>query len=410
MFEKYARAVADKTERNALYRLYRIRNTVFGCFMAVCVGIVIEALCFADEMHTAQTIVFGLSLLCWIVTGILSVVLFFRFRRKFREILLRPQESGASDDVTAYRKQTVNEQRSTLWALWVLIACIVCMFVLVAVDSVKYDDDTLHAYAYAGIGIAIAGILVYFFAVLRANMQKMTQRSADGAPDTQKIDASQGRTPKYSLQDDANLQSYKYLFPTPALRERAETLRRKMNKAMFIAMAVATVASLAATIALFSPIGKLSSWRGYVTPMWLAILFVAVFFATLPYARALRAAEAEQKKTEEQTPALALHLALYRKYEKFGKGKGKTLLLSVIVSFVCALVLAIVLPARSWSAVALAPIFAGLLLHNRFLKELRRAAIPLEREIDENERRENAEDKPDASVAAHNGQEKEEEK
>lgn len=390
MFEKYARAVADKTERENLHRLYRIRNIVFGCFMACCIAIIAESLVFADEMNDGQMICFGLTLLCWILTGVMTIVLFVKFRRKFREILARPQEGGESDDVAAYRRQAVKEQKSTRWALWTLVGCIVAMIVLIAVDTVRYDDEELHGFGYAGIAVAVAGVLVYIIAAVRANLQKTMPGNADNAPDVQKIDAQQGRTPKYRLQEDANLSNFKYIFPTPALREQAENLRKKSGTATMISMVGALAVSIACIFLLFSPWGFWTKGRGYAFPLCLAFTFLAVYFATLPFTLRLRAVEKEQKQVMEQTPAFANNLAVYRAYEQFGKRKGKVLQLFVAASFVASLALAIALPDKLYSLIPAVLIFVGAYINNFFVARLRRQLIPIEREIDAAQREEAA--------------------
>ncbi len=377
MFDKYARAVGDKTERENLHKLYRIRNTLFICFMALCACVILEALLMKDGMRSGQMICFGLTLLCWIVTGVLSLSVWGKFRCKFREILARPKESDEDENVAAYRAQMRREQKSARWALWVMIACLAAMLALVVTDALVYDADKFHVYAYVGICVAVAGVLVYFFALLRANMRKAMQTNED-APDVQKIDASQGRATAYRLQDDKNLQSYRYLLPTPALRARAEQARRKIGKATLISLGVSVVL----IFVLFSQWGVCPQARGYAFPLFLGLTYGLVFFSVLPFSCRLRAVDQEQKRILEQTPAYEKHLAIYRKYERFGKGKGRILHVCLLLGFAVSLVLAILLPRTLWSGASCVVIVAGLYLNNFFTARLRKETLPLEAEID----------------------------
>lgn len=391
MFEKYARAVSDKTERNRLQKLYRIRNTVYGCFFAVCVAIILEALFLEESMagddpSTAAMVCFGLSLLCFVCTGIMSLVLWRKFRKAYREILTRPTDGAELPEVAEYRKQTAQEERAenkTIRpALWTMIASIVAMAVCIGVDTFRYpDDDGFHALSIAGIVIAVAGILLYFFVSVRANLQK-SQARTERPVDIRSIDEAQGRKYKYSINEDRNLSSYKYLFPTPALRERVETLRKKRNKTMFTVLGVSVSVALVLTLILFSDWVFSFGLRGFTYPVCTALVFASALVAALPYSRKMLAVEKEQKKELQENPAYALHWEIYKKYDAFSKWKGKTVLIALSLGFALSLVLAICFPTKIYSVFGFPVLIAGLLLNNLFVSRLRKEVLPIEQEID----------------------------
>ncbi|HIR39875.1 MAG TPA: hypothetical protein IAB90_05785 [Candidatus Coproplasma stercoripullorum] len=98
--------------------------------------------------------------------------------------------------------------------------------------------------------------------------------------------------------------------------------------------------------------------------------------------RAYADIEKRQKAELETNPAYARNLEWYKLYENFSKFKGKVYIIFIAAGIVLGWVLAALFPSSVWSLFMLAPIIAGLLINNALVKDLRKNAIPIEREID----------------------------
>ena len=125
---------------------------------------------------------------------------------------------------------------------------------------------------------------------------------------------------------------------------------------------------------------------GYAYPVFLSILAVGVFAATLPFVLQLGKLEKQQKIQLESNPAYAKNLAIYRKYEQFSKVKGKVIIICLLLSIIVGFMLAVLFPDAAWSVFSVILIFAGAFLNNKFVAELRKEVRPIEDEI-ERERR-----------------------
>ena len=392
MFSSYARNIHDGNERKKLHKLYLARNICFAVFMALCIAVIAESLIFdkqfgSDDPSDAAMVLFLFTLLGWLGTAIASAVLFFKFRKRYRVVLLRPAVEGETPEEAEYRKKTVQTQASdrkaTLWALIVLILCVTAMVVCIFIDHDRHpDSDELYALSYAGICIGVLGIFVYFFAVLRNNLKKATAASQQ-TPDAQQIDALQGRAPQYRLQDDRNLNTLIYLYPTPELREQAQAIRKKHGTVLLASLVAAMIAGFVVSFVVFS--GKVldRQLQGFMYPVFLAVVFATVYLSSLPFVLRLGKIEKRQKEITQNDPALQTHWQIYKAYNAFAKGKGLTIHICLALGFVLSLVLAFIFPEEVWSLFGVCPVLAGIVLHNVFLRRLRQNVIPLEREIDE---------------------------
>lgn len=105
-FVKYARAVSDGRERKRLYNLYCARIISEIIFFALCAAIIIESLIFSEAMETAEItdlpfIVFGVTLLLWIISAIVTLALWLSFRSAYKRILNSPARADEMPQVTS---------------------------------------------------------------------------------------------------------------------------------------------------------------------------------------------------------------------------------------------------------------------------------------------------------------------
>jgi len=398
LFIKYARAASDEGERKKLYRLYCGRMISAIVFFALCFAFIAEALLFAEKIESGEIgiefVLFGLTMLFVPASGITALVLRIKFRSYYRSILEGAPKEGEMPETVSYRKKTVENKKNTkkamLPATIILIVGIVAMIVLIAIDSIQNpDSDEFGMLGY--IGAVAFGISFFIFLMRLSYLQNKKQLSGQSvemqtADETRKIDEAQGRKHKYSLREDKNLQSYRYLFPNEALCAEAEAARKKMQKASGIASLISCLVAFALVVIFFSPYVLKWESYGYGVPIFLTLVFGASAIASYPFVRKLNVLEKKQKAELESNPNYAKNLEIYSKYEAFSKRKGKTLAVSVVAAIVCGYVLAILLPNSAWSTLSIILIIIGLFLNQRFVAALREDVIPLEKEIDREEK------------------------
>lgn len=186
---------------------------------------------------------------------------------------------------------------------------------------------------------------------------------------------------------------YRYLYPDPELRERAEKLRKNYFYQL-ISSAVVSSAMAAGVVCVF-----FTGWViernliGYAYPVFISTAFFLTFLATLQTAYYLGKTEKEQRRMIEGKPGYAKVEELYEKYDEYYKFKGKTILIAAFASVVASLPIAVFFPDKPWSAACLAIIVLGGVLHNGYYTEFRERVAPLEDQIEEEERkRENPQD------------------
>lgn len=394
MFDKYGRAVADETERKALHRRYIIKNVATTIFYALCVAIIVEAVVFkdsiADEENDTFFIVFGITLLSFIIAAISAIVLAVKFRKRYRFILERNPTQDEMPEITEYRQNVSAaqnaERKSARPALLILIASVIAMVACITADIIMHpDSDSLTTASYVGIVIFAVGLFIYFIALFGFNL-KNAGKTTTTDEQMHAIDEAQGRRHKYSTNNDGNIQSYKYIMPTAELRTQAEAIQSKYGKATLYSAIGSVVVMFVLILIVFSKLFFDFGIIGYAVPTLIAVVYLSVFFATLPFKRKLCAIDKKQKEILDATPEYAINLEIYNKYDKFGKVRGKTPLIAAIIAFAASLALAIALPDAAWSAFALIPIFVGLLIYNKFFSDLRKSVIPLEKQIDEIEK------------------------
>ena len=394
-FTKYARAVSDDIERARLYKLYCAKTIARISFFILCIAIIAESLMFSDWMaegtNDVPFIVFGFTLLFWFAAAIASLALWIRFRSTYRKILSREPSETDMPEVVSYRQKIREEKKSNkkamLFSIVLLIASIVFMIVAVGVDVVQNpDSDDLGIWSNVGIGVFAVCLFVFFMSLFFLQYKKAAEGNTvemQTAEEAKAIDAAQGREHKYSLQEDKNAQTYRYLFPNEELCRQAESARKKMTKATRISVVASCVIGITVNLIFFS--SYVFDWQlqGYAYPVFMTILFAGVLVGTLPYKRQINALEKRQKLELETCPEFEKNLAIYRKYEAFSKVKGKVLDIFYLSALILSYVLAAIFPNKLWSVLPVAILLLiGLALNFKFVTDLRKEVRCIEEEID----------------------------
>lgn len=392
-FAKYARAVSDDRERERLYKKFRAKTVVSTIFSVL--FIVMIALAYVFEPYIEQEwalIIMTVIIFAWIGFGIANMCLWISFRRTYNLIIHRSAYSGEMPEVTAYRQKVVDDKKSTfkkLWWAWVIFGiCIVGFIVCMVMETIQNPDgEEFGVWEMVSFFVLLAGSLTIAFAYIIHNIIQQQQGKTfeqQTEYEVNAIDKAQGRKHEYDLQADPNLQTYKYLFPNKQLYAEAEGIRKKYFKATTIGITVLSVISVVVVLLLQVP-GILSgnTVPSYVVPLVFTLLCGSVILFSLPMNNKLTAVEKKQKAELASNPAYALNLQWYSLYEKFQKFKGKVLPILLAFSMVLGWVLAIIFPDSAWVLLMFIPMVGGLFIHNKFVKELRQEAIPIEREIDE---------------------------
>lgn len=393
-FVKYARAVSNENERKSLYQLYCIKTIVLCLFLVFCIAIIVESLIIGKDMSLEEGalhfLVFGLTLFLWLGSAAATLASWLAFRFSYRKILNRAPSKNEIPEVVSYRQKTKETKKSFLKSIWwaiVLFAVgIVCMIVMIAVDIIQ-NPDSEDLTPLSEVGIGIFGVCFGIFLISLFLVQ--SKRATEGKTvemQTEKeakiIDEAQGRKHKYSLAEDNNAQTYRYLFPNSDLYAQVVSLRTKQVNATLAATMISCIVGIAVSLIFFSPI--VFDWRlsGFAFPVFMTIVFFGTFFVALPYSYKQLALEKRQKEELESYPIYGKNLTLYRKYEVFSKGKGRILHIFILISFVLGYALAIFFPDKLWSLFSIVPLFLGIVLNNKFLSDLRKEALLVEEAID----------------------------
>ena len=393
-FARYSRAISDEYERKAMFRLYCAKVITCAVFIALLIVFFIEIIVFTEESSPevldAFFAVYGVTMFLTFAAGITALALSIKFRRAFNGIISRASDIDESPAVKEYRAKTLAGAKANAKprkaGVALIIAGVALMILLVAIDVIQAPESEDFGPAgiagiIAGMLLTISGIFIIIFSKQRAASGGGTAENGRNAEEI--IDEAQGRKQEYSLQTDANLQSLKYLFPDTELRGKAQELRRKQGKYITVALIISSFAGILAALLFFSslvlPVGAPS---GYSVPFYITLVSVAVICVGLPYGVKLGKLEKLQKKELEENPEYALNLKIYREYEAHSKVKGKVLPIAYGLSIIAGFAIAAALPDKLWSLCCVIPLIAGLYLNTRFVTQLRKKVIPLEREID----------------------------
>lgn len=149
-FAKYARAVSDGRERKRLYNLYCARIISEIIFFALCAAIIIESLIFSEAMETAEItdlpfIVFGVTLLLWIISAIVTLALWLSFRSAYKRILNSPARADEMPQVASYRQKVKADKKNTfkkLWWAWLVFGlCAAAFIACIAMEVIKNPES-----------------------------------------------------------------------------------------------------------------------------------------------------------------------------------------------------------------------------------------------------------------------------
>lgn len=397
-FAKYARAVSDEREREWLYKKYRAKTVVSIIFYTLCVAIIAGALALNPYIEQDWALaVMGVIILAWIGFAIAALCLWISFKKTYATILNRPAYSDEMPEVVAYRKKVADDKKSTfkkLWWAWAIFGtCVVGFIVCIVMETIyNGDSEEFGAWGTAAIWVLLAGVLVIAFAYIINNSLKQQQgKTVEQQTETEAlaIDKAQGRKHEYNIQADNIVQTtYKYLFTNAKLRGEAEEIRKKYSKILTVGVVACSAVAIIVAIVLLcsaSIFGK--NLSGYVMPIVLTCIFGGAFIFSIPMTIKLNDVENRQKKELEARPEYAKNLEWYRLNDSFYKFKGKILFILIAVGIVTGWVLAILFPAAAWSLLSVVPIMIGALVNIKLVKGLRQKSIPLEREIDVEQKR-----------------------
>ncbi len=389
-FAKYARAVSDGQERARLYKKYRIKTIALIVYFVICLCMVAGNIAF--ELSGEQDWFFVASIVlvaAFVVGGIVTLCLVLSFRKAYNAVLNRPAGEDEMPEVVSYRRKMVQDKKSTfkkLWWAWLVFGvCVAAFIACVAVDVANdpYGED-IGMCSTVGILLLVAGAMVLVYAyLLNAASKRMKGKAIEQqtAREAEVIDRAQGRKSEYQPLNDVNAKAentYEYLFPDEQLRAAANAERVRRTKIITRGLIICVVVALVAAIALFY-----AELAGYVLPAVFTVLFGGLFIISAATGGKLKAMERQQKAELESNPDYAKHFEWYKIHESFYKFKGKVYIIFIVVGVALGWVFAVLFPNEPWSIFALlVPLIIGALLSNKFVKDMRKKAIPVEREID----------------------------
>ena len=388
-FAKYARAVSDEGERRSLYKKYAAKIIALIVFYVLCAAALVGMIALENYLNESWALYTVTALLCtWVISGIVALILWLSFKRAYREILNRPARSGEMPEVASYRQKIAQDKKSTfrkLWWAWLVFGiCAVAFVTLIAVEAIKNPDgEEMGVFGSVGTLVLLAGVLTLFFAyfinaVLKQQKGKAIEQQT--APEAAAIDRAQGRKSTYDIQSDRNAQidkMYTYLFPDETLRERAHAERKRRTKIITPAIIILGIVSIVALV-IFLRFDLL----GYPLPVMFTLLLGGTALLSVCTGGKLKAIESEQKRELESNPEYAKNLEWYNLNDNFHKFNGKIYFICLAVAIVLGWVLAILFPHDLWSLLAFVPIIIVVVINNKFVKDLRKKAIPIENEID----------------------------
>ena len=389
-FVKYARAVSDEAERRRLYKKYVALIVALIISCAMCLAVIGSAVILdkrSQENHIVLIIMEGV----WIIVGIVALCLWLTFKRSYKAILKRPATQGEMPAVASYRQKAMKDMLSThkkLWWTWLVLGICFAAFIACNIMLIK-NFNNFSVWGYVSIFVLLAGFLTVVLANPINRMFKQQQGTSFEqltAKEAVVIDRAQGRTVKYDIHADANAREdkmYEYLFPNVELRATANRERAKRTKILtVVGIIIAIIAVVAGGVLMYSERLFGINICGYALPVALTVLFGGIITFSLATGGKLKAIEKRQKAELESNPAYAKNLEWYRLHKGFYKFKGRIILIFVAVGIALSWVLCVIFPSSWWSVLSVVPMVVGLVLNNIFVKNLRKKALVIEREID----------------------------
>lgn len=390
-FAKYARAVSDDKERQYLFRKFKIKTVVSIIFYILCVVVIVAALVLENRMAQDWVMItMGAVVLIWLGVAIANLCLWLSFRAKFKEIINRPAAANEMPEITEYRAKCVKDKQSAfakLWWAWLIFfICVAVFLAFITVETIKNpDSEQFGVWGGAAIAVLFAGAMVLacaYFVYTLTKQQKGKSLEQQTAGEATAIDAAQGRKSEYSLEEDTNLRSYKYLFPDGKIRAEVESVRKKYSKTISFSMIGLAVIALTAVILLMcsEKLGKNIS--GYAFPVAVTLIFVWVALFSIPANAKLKALEKKQAEELRSNPEYSENAKLYELYVDFSRFKGKVYVIFIVLGIALGWVLAALFPTKAWALLAIVPMMIGLFINNFLVKNLRQKAVLIEKEID----------------------------
>lgn len=393
MFKKYARAISSESERKKFFGLY-LAKTILLALSLICLVVSSFIILTESEVEaiTGQNdmIIFAFFF-AFLILGAFALLLHINFKKKFSALLKRAPLESDMPEVVSYvskiNQEKVQEKKKTGWATWVMVLCLVLSFALIVIDVVIHpeSEEVSSPIFFLATALSVVGVLVFFYARYFYKVKKLSEGSSVEqitAKEVQAIDESQGRKTKYSLESDANLQTYKYLFPTKELCEAVTSEQKKHSKRTTACILISISVCLIAVFLLTSGLFGTFNYSGFIFPVIIAVTMGSVYLVSIPYAKKVNALEKQQKELLESIPEFEKNLQIYREYESFSKVKGKILPISVAICFLGSLITAFILPNSFLSVVWSILILVALYINSAFVKKLRMKVKPIEEQID----------------------------
>lgn len=391
-FVKYARAISNDRERERMFRLFVAKFIALIAFYVLCFAVIIEALVFSELWENGGDggfILFGISLLLWLISAVAALVLWLKFRSAFKSILARPTFDGELPEIASYRRKVredgISSRRSARVPAVIFALGIVFMIAAVAVDVARHpDSEDLSGIGIAGIVVFGVTLFVFIMSLSVAQIKKSMRGAAvemRTADEARSIDAAQGRKHEYSLAEDNPMRSLIFLFPDPELRKEAQRLSKLQVKVTLISALSLVAVSVIVIFLLFTPIIYGEYLVGYAFPTFLAILFVGVMLSVLPVVVKSGKLEKRQRAEIENNPAYEKNTRIYKLYDEHTKIKGKIIIVSLLAAIAVGFALAVAFPRAAWSLASVFIAFIGVALNNKFVADLRKKVRVIEEEI-----------------------------
>ncbi len=389
LFTKYARAISDQQEGAELYDIFVKKNIALILTAVFWIAFLIEALIMGDPLNynDIQMVVTALTLLAAGIAIVFFGIYWAKFKTRFSKVL-NAKDDGQSLQMQSYRSKMAEDKKNTKRALIVpfviMVVAIIFLVVAIAIDVIKNPNGdetpllTTIASVICGITVGIFIICTFVYSVKKSSDAKTLEMQT--SDEVEKIDAEQGRVHKYSIKEDKNIQSFKYLFPDEKLCEQATRTQKKQIKALLWSVCVATVLALGTLFGVgFTDLLPI----GYAFLIAFTEIAVVIVGTTIPFLVKLSKFEKEQKRQLYENPAYAKNLEIYKLYEKHSKYRGKVVFLAFVVCYAVQILLAVLFPNETYCCASILIIFVGSFINNAFLASLRKKVVPLENEIDQ---------------------------
>ena len=395
-FKKYSRLAKSPYENDLLYRAFRFRTISLVIWVLSNIAIIVESLLFGDSFADGTGVdlffvAFGLTLLVALVSFICFIISIIKFQSVLKRILNKPFLPDEMQEIATYRKQTIIDESGKKKALAVpiiiLVLGIFALFFGVGYDiKTNPDSDSQTKVGVICTYIFLICVVIFALSLIVYNLKKAYSQSLQTNRDISLIDKAQGKSYKYDINEDKNLQSLKYLFPTKEIFEKVSCLRKKQIKCVTLSFVFFMV--LFFGISFFMLLTKNTTiYRiGFLPPLYLVTGLIISFLLVFPSSKKIGECEKQQKKILEREYGFSLNKQIYDLYENHAKIKGKVIFIGFLLSIVVGFVLAIVSPYSMLSVLSVIVLIISLILNNKFVAELRKKVIPLENKIDELEK------------------------